>query len=127
MRIVLTSIILSIIVVNMQPTSLQFIYTRSFDRSIHNLLSDEDMRAVEQELVENPEAGVMETGTGGIRKIRAAMGERGKSRSARVLYYYLETKGKVYFLLAFAKRDAGTLTMGEREQLKQLAKALRAE
>ena len=85
------------------------------------------MRAVERELVANPRVGVVETGTGGIRKIRAAMGQRGKSRSARVLYFYLEAKGKVYFLLAFAKRDAGTLTMAERKQLKQLAKELAAE
>lgn len=106
-----------------QP-SLEFVYTKLFERTAQGLLTDEEMRAVELELLENPRAGAVETGTGGIRKIRAALRSRGKSGGARVVYFYIEIRAKVYFLFAFPKSEQGSLTNEQRKVLRELARQL---
>lgn len=47
----------------------EFIYTPTFDKRWERLtLSDTDLRELEQLLLEDPERGDTETGTGGIKK-----------------------------------------------------------
>ena len=51
----------------------EFIYTPTFDKRWERLkLSDTDLRELEQLLLEDPERGDTETGTGGIKKMRFA-------------------------------------------------------
>ncbi len=58
---------------------LEFVYTRVFERSAKSLLDDDDMRAVELDLVENTRRGALERETGGVRKLRARLEGRGKT------------------------------------------------
>ncbi|MBP3421286.1 MAG: hypothetical protein J6K37_03340 [Lachnospiraceae bacterium] len=44
-------------------------------------LTDEDLRALEEELLNNPKVGDVIKGTGGIRKIRIPMENKGKEKS----------------------------------------------
>ena len=106
-----------------QPT-LQFIYTKLFERTAQGLLTDDEMRAVELELLENPRAGAVEAGTGGVRKIRAAIRGRGKSGGARVVYFYIEMRAKIYFLFAFPKSGQASLTNEQRKLLRELTRQL---
>src|SRR5690606_32693397 len=57
----------------------------------HFRLTDEDLRALERQLLVEPEAGAVMTGTGGLRKIRFAPPSRGSGKSGafRVAYIYL--------------------------------------
>lgn len=49
--------------------------------------SDEELRALQLELLENPQAGALIPGSHGLRKLRVALEGRGKRGGARVIYY----------------------------------------
>jgi len=107
--------------------ALEFVYTALFERTRKSLLSDEDMKRVEDELLADPERGVLMGGTGGIRKLRAAQENRGKRGSARVAYLYLEERETVYFLIAFGKNVQANLTAAECRMLRQVVAMIRNE
>ena len=89
---------------------LTFIEVSQFTLTAEDVLSDDELFAVEDELLENPEAGDRIAGTGGVRKIRAAIGGRGKRGGARVLYYYVSSRAVVYFILVYAKNQSSSLS-----------------
>ena len=49
-------------------------------------LTDEDLRDLQNILLQNPKSGDVIQGTGGLRKIRIPMKGRGKSGGSRVIY-----------------------------------------
>lgn len=57
-----------------------FIEAPAFTRYVSEYLDDEQDRALQNELAENPELGDMMPGTGGFRKFRWADARRGKGR-----------------------------------------------
>lgn len=85
------------------------------------MLSAEDIKRLEDELLKNPEKGDMEDNAGGVRKVRAAIGEQGKSGSARVAYLYIQKQQKIYFILSFSKSVQGVLTEDQKKELRKLA------
>lgn len=110
-----------------EERALEFVYTPLFERTRKSLLSDEDMKRVEDELLADPKRGALMGGTGGIRKMRAAQESRGKRGSARVAYLYLEERGTVYFLIAFGKNVQANLTAAECRMLRQIVAMIRQE
>ena len=87
-------------------------------------LDDNDLRRLEMELLANPKIGAVLQGTGGIRKVRFAYENRGKSGSVRVIYIDFEVYEKIFLLTAYAKADQDNLTKGERNELKGLVELL---
>jgi hypothetical protein len=61
---------------------LTFVYLRA----ARDVLNDEEWQVVENALLDNPEAGDLVAGTGGVRKLRVAFAGRGKRGSARTIY-----------------------------------------
>jgi hypothetical protein len=59
-------------------------------------------------------------GTGGIRKVRFAGGDRGKSGGVRIVYYFHSESMPVYLLTVFAKNEKASLTDAERNALARL-------
>ena len=61
-------------------------------------LTDEDLRELQKVLLQNPKKGDSIVGTGGLRKIRIPMENRGKGKrgGARVLYVDVEIKELIY-------------------------------
>lgn len=57
---------------------LEFVYLALFERTRKGVLSDAEMKAVEDELLADPRAGVVMSNTDGVRKVRAAQEFRGK-------------------------------------------------
>lgn len=55
-----------------------------------NSNSEDDKRELIDFLAEDPMAGDLIPGTGGVRKLRFATSGRGKRGGARVIYYYLD-------------------------------------
>ena len=82
---------------------------------------------MEMELLKDPERGALIGGTGGVRKLRVALPGRGKSGGARVIYYYLAPKGRVYLLLAYAKREAADLSRRGKTLMRSLVRQLEEE
>lgn len=67
-----------------------FIQTHEFVANWANMgLGDKDLRRLELELLKNPKTGKVIRGTGGLRKLRFAFENRGKSGSVRVCYVVL--------------------------------------
>ena len=106
---------------------LEFVYIGVFERTRKGVLSDDEMKAVEDELLANPRAGDVMANTGGVRKVRAAQEQRGKSGSARVVYLYVEEHATVYFILAFPKNVQGNLTAEQKKQVRALVAQIRQE
>ena len=84
-------------------------------------LCDEDLQALEAVLLDNPEAGAVMAGTGGVRKVRFSPPSRrsGKSGAYRVGYAYIRVADMVVFVTIFAKSDKGNLTAAEQATIKK--------
>lgn len=106
---------------------LEFVYLGLFERTRKGVLTDAEMKQVEDELLANPRAGVVMVNTGGVRKVRAAQEQRGKSGSARVAYLYVEEQATVYFILAFPKNVQGNLTDAQKKQVRGVVEQIRDE
>ena len=102
----------------------ELIETSSFTKQITDLLSDEEYGAFQFRLAANPELGPLMRGGGGIRKVRVAVGSRGKSGGARVIYYWAVRKDMILLLYAYPKNVAADLTA---KQVSRLANVVKEE
>jgi hypothetical protein len=66
-------------------------------------------------------------GTGGVRKLRYAIGGRGKSGGVRVIYYFFDEVNPVLALFLYGKNEHGNLTPAEKKVAASLAAAMKAE
>jgi hypothetical protein len=85
-------------------------------------LNDDDLRALEQMLLRNPDAGAVVAGTGGLRKVRFAPPSRhvGKSGAFRVGYAYFHTADTVYLLAIYPKNEQANFTATEKTEARKL-------
>jgi hypothetical protein len=106
---------------------LEFVYTGLFERTRKGVFTDEEIKAVEDDLLNNPRAGAVMSNTGGVRKTRAATEGRGKRGSGRVAYLYVPEQQTVYFLLAFPKNVQGNLTDAQKKLVRGLVNEIGRE
>lgn len=90
-------------------------------------LSEDDLKALEEILLENPQLGDVIEGTGGARKMRIQIENRGKSGGGRVIYVDVFEKEKLYFLLAYPKNVQDNLTPDQKKQVRKLVEAIKKE
>jgi hypothetical protein len=102
----------------------EIVETSVFTRQIGSLLSEEEYRQFQLVLAADPGAGVLVPGGGGIRKLRVAVGSRGKSGGARVIYFWAVQRDLILLLLAYPKNAVANLTP---DQTARLAKAVKEE
>jgi len=67
-----------------------------------------------------PEAGDINKGSGGIRKLKWAGSGREMQGGIRVIYYYFTDYEQIYTLFAYLKNKKDDLTANQLKQLKQL-------
>lgn len=94
--------------------------TRGFTKRICDLLSDDDYRHLQLELVRNPESGRIIPGTGGLRKIRWAASGRGKRGGARVIYFWHPKSQQLLMLFVYSKNERSDLTAAQRRALRAI-------
>jgi hypothetical protein len=70
--------------------------------------------------LQNPKAGEVIRGTGGLRKIRIAFEGRGKSGSGRVAYVDFTMHGSIYLITAYPKSEKANLSKAERNKIAQV-------
>lgn len=75
-------------------------------------------------IARDADRGVVIGGGGGIRKIRFAIGGRGKSGGVRIIYYFGDPGRPVFLLTVFAKNERDNLSKAERNDLAKAAKAI---
>ena len=90
-------------------------------------LTDEDLRDLQNILLQNPKSGDVIQGTGGLRKIRIPMKGRGKSGGSRVIYVDIEIKEVIYFINVYTKNEKDYLTEDEKKAFKAVVKMLKEE
>ncbi len=87
-------------------------------------LDDGDLLRLQEELLADPKVGAVMKGTGGVRKMRFAFQNRGKSGSVRVIYVDFEVYEKIFLITAYTKEEKDNLSDSERAEIKQLIKVL---
>ena len=105
-----------------------FIEVPMFTKKWHELgLTYEELRNLENVLLENPKAGDAIQGTGGLRKIRVSMESKGKGKrgGARVIYVDIEVKETIYFINVYTKNEKDDLTEDEKKAFKTMVKILK--
>lgn len=90
-------------------------------------LGEDELRALQIMLLKDPVSGPIMEGTGGIRKVRFPLQNRGKSGSVRVCYTDFAEYEVIYLITAFQKKSQENLTEEEKSILKKLVKSLREE
>ena len=90
-------------------------------------LNDEDLQAIERQVMENPLAGRVMRNTGGVRKMRFAPPSRqsGNSGAFRVCYIYFPMYEIVYFVLIFPKNEQTTLTAQQEKACRLLSQQIK--
>ena len=90
-------------------------------------LGDDELLALQIMLLKDPTSGPVMEGTGGIRKVRFPLENKGKSGSVRVCYTDFEEYEVTYLITAFTKDEQENLTKSEKNVLKKLVKSLKEE
>ena len=103
----------------------EFVHLQHFEKSWKALgLSDEELRALENIILGKPDIGELIQGTGGLRKTRASIDNRGKSSGIRVLYTDFEFYKKTYFLFAYPKNELETITDKQKKMFRNMINEL---
>jgi len=99
------------------------IETTFFTRQIQRLLSDEEYRQLQADLVNHPEKGEIIQSSGGLRKTRWSAQGRGKRGGIRVIYYWVVKQDQILMLMAYAKNDQENLTPEQVKILRQIVES----
>lgn len=101
-----------------------FVELPPFERNRQDYLSDENFLEFQKVLMQNPEAGDVIEGTGGLRKIRNTDKKRGKGKRGglRVIYYWWVSGQQFWLFTLFNKNEMADLTSEQRKILKDLLK-----
>lgn len=104
----------------------EFVMLPEFDKRWKEIgFSDRELRTLQEELTIDPYKGVLIQGTGGLRKIRVAFEDRGKSSSARVCYVDFAVYERIYLITAYAKNEKDNLSKEERNNVKKVIDLLK--
>lgn len=101
-----------------------FIGLQGFSKRRQALLPDDEFRAFQEILINDPEAGDTISGTGGFRKIRWSRPGTGKRGGVRVIYYNVMIKGRIYLALIYPKNEQDELSQEQKKMLRQVAELL---
>jgi hypothetical protein len=101
-----------------------FVELPAFARCRAEYLDDEGLRTLQASLLENPEAGDVIEGTGGLRKLRRADPRRGKGKRGglRVIYYWWDGRHQFWLFTLYDKNEMDDLSAKEKKLLKDMLK-----
>src|SRR5262245_39022862 len=92
------------------PALMTVAETREFRMRAAGLLSEDEKLSLMDFLSDNPTAGDLIRGSGGIRKLRWALPGGGKSGGVRVIYYFHSQDVPLWLLTLFAKNEKANLS-----------------
>lgn len=98
----------------------EFIESSLFTRLVYDYLSEAEYLAFQQFLLENPDAGDVVKGSGGVRKVRWGRTGTGKSGGVRVCYFVRNAAGQILLLVIYAKSVRASLPAAVLKELKEL-------
>jgi len=80
-----------------------FIESSAFERVRSLYLSDDDYSELQQFMLQNPEAGRLVSGSGGVRKLRWARPGGGRRGGLRIIYFVRYRPNEFWMLTMYAK------------------------
>lgn len=101
-----------------------FIELPAFERHRVHYLDDEEFRTLQDVLMQQPDAGDVIEGTGGLRKLRRADRRRakGKRGGLRIIYYWWPEGAQFWLFTLYDKDEMIDLTPKQRAALKESIK-----
>lgn len=97
----------------------EFIETPFFTKAVLRYLSDEEYAQLQGHLSADPEAGPVVPGSGGVRKLRWGMSDRGKRGGLRVIYYLRTRQGQIWLLTLYGKNVQENIPAHLLKQMKE--------
>ena len=106
----------------------EFINVGEFDKCWKKLnLDDDELKELQGFLLDNPNAGDLIQGTGGLRKLRWALPQTGKSGGIRVLYIDFTKQEKIMLVTCYGKNVKDNISDNEKEAYREFIKQIGKE
>lgn len=103
-----------------------FVMTEGFEKSWKYMgLGDEELRDLQNILLENPDAGDVIPGLEGARKIRIPLTGRGKRGGGRVIYVDVVVKEQIFLLLAYPKNVQTDMDAAQKKIIRDLIETIK--
>jgi mRNA-degrading endonuclease RelE of RelBE toxin-antitoxin system len=104
-----------------------FIESFEFTEWVTEYLADENLIALQRELIGNPETGDVMPGCSGLRKLRSADPKWGKGKRGgiRVIYLHVPEANVIYLITVYRKDQKDDLSGEERRLYRQLVQVLK--
>jgi hypothetical protein len=103
----------------------RIVQTTRYLRDLKRLgASASEIDRLEQTIANNPEAGAVIPGLGGVRKLRFALGGKGKRGGGRAIYFLMVSEDVAVMLFAYAKSDKEDMTPAEKKVALALMKEI---
>lgn len=102
-----------------------FVQTKEFSKNWDELgFNDDDLRKLEIDIMSNPTKYPVMQGTGGLRKARYAIENKGKSGGVRVCYVDFVFAETIYLITVYPKNEKDNLSKAERNEIKKVIEIL---
>jgi len=101
-----------------------FVFTKSWSDL---RLSDVDLQNLQNYILENPDAGDIIQGTGGLTKLRWTLPNKGKSGGIRVLYVDFIRQEKIILINCYGKSEKDSISDKEKAIYKSIIKSIKEE
>jgi len=100
---------------------MEFIEATAFTKYVYDYLTEDEYLGLQGFLLQNPEAGKIVRGSGGVRKVRWAITGKGKSGGVRVIYYFKKQDDEIWLLTIYSKSEVESIPA---HVLRQIAKEI---
>ena len=101
-----------------------FVETLVFTKNLAKYLHDEEYWQLQLYLMNQPSAGDIIQGAGGLRKLRWLAKGKGKREGVRIIYYWKMHTQKIYLMSIYAKNEVADLSAKAKKILKQMLEDL---
>ena len=102
-----------------------FVETPFFTEDLLAMLSDDEYREMQNDLLLKPTKGALIPCSGGFRKLRWSQGHKGKRGGVRVIYFWDKPSEKLYLIYIYKKGVQEDMTQNQVKILKSLLKGLK--
>jgi len=96
-----------------------FIETKLFTRLVQENLTDDEYRELQSFLIEEPRAGDVVPGSGGVRKLRWRVAGRGKRGGLRVIYFVKVEQCVIWMLTLYPKNVRDNISAKALRQIRK--------
>jgi mRNA-degrading endonuclease RelE of RelBE toxin-antitoxin system len=100
---------------------MELIEATAFTKYVYDYLTEDEYLGLQSFLLQNPEAGKIVRGSGGVRKVRWAITGKGKSGGVRVIYYFKKQDDEIWLLTIYSKNEVESIPA---HVLRQIAKEI---